>query len=706
MPFFDFLTLALFGFGLALNLILLSMALQKRVKQAGDIAFGVLFAASILWFGGNTLSLFSALLFGTVARPASISFSILAYIGIAILPSAFMHVYYMALQRAHDAFSNLSKRQKLFILSIYLPSLVFIGMYVISLLPPTQEYMLTRQVHALFIGWIIIALSITLVLSEKLISTVQEQADYHLYRDMSYVLYAIALAAILIFIAPLYKLPYIGVYLVLLMQISPAVPMGVFLYYVYRYNFYRLVLKPSLIYSIIYGFFMAVYLLVIRRLGEYLKTFPDVNAEFIEGLLLVAFVFAFQPLRSLFQSKLDRLFFKERMYYQEFLRELSDTISQIVDLEKLLQTIHDALTTSLHAKSCSIILFNQNENGIRIIRAIGRTDFQDFSQLVQAILATKNFRLRRQIRDRRIQNALGKNRLALVIPVYYSGKISGIICLEEKQSGNTYTDEELDVLQTFANQIGLAFENARLIQQRIDLEGKFYRSENLNALGRLTTTLSHEIKNPLSSIKAIVQVLHENATGEEKEDFELIIKEINRLHDILQKLLAFARPSGAEPEMLYLEEIIDHVLSLVKHQAEKQNIQLAKSYEPDLPAISGRRQTVQEILFNLIFNAIQAQNDGGSISVTLAKTKYLPESANLISKRSKTYLKLSIADQGPGIPQDLQKKIFKPFFTTKTRGTGLGLSIVKRNVEELGGWIEVVSKNGTTFTLYVPAYHG
>ncbi|HID23257.1 MAG TPA: sensor histidine kinase, partial [Planctomycetaceae bacterium] len=361
--------------------------------------------------------------------------------------------------------------------------------------------------------------------------------------------------------------------------------MAVLAYYVYRYNFYRLVIKPGLIYSIIYGMVMAIYLLGIRRLGEYLSQFPEVNAEFIEGILLVALVFIFQPFRTQIQNRLDKIFFKDKYYYQQFLRELTDSISGIVDLQKLLQTLSAALVSALKAKACTLVVFRMNEGEPQIYKTYGNHELHDIHILIDALLATRRFRLRRQMRDHRVVLALRKNNIELAIPIHFQDDLIGLVCLTEKRNGSSYSDEELDVLQTFANQVGLAFENARLVQDRLDLEAKVFQAEKLHSLGQLATTLAHEVKNPLSSIKTIIQVLHERAVGEEAEDLRIVLHEIDRLNAVLEKLLTFARPTTTEFESIKVPEIVQEVADLLKHQVRKSNIKIDFRVANSLPEI-------------------------------------------------------------------------------------------------------------------------
>jgi signal transduction histidine kinase len=703
MPYYDIITLIGFGFGAALSITLFSLSLQRVPKRAIDIAFGILFLSFVFWFGGHFLSLLLDLLFGSVVDRQVKFFYIFAYFGLAITPSALLHIQLASLISARGTDRRIGLKQIFIIILFYIPFLFFVVLNAAQLLSATAYTPRSEIISTPFTLWLIIAIIASVTFSEKLVETLKYESDRRFYRDISYVLAVLGFGIIAVYIFSAYKLPYIGELLDLLMMLSPAVPMAVFLYYVYRYNFYRLVIKPSLVYSVIYGSVMAIYLLGIRRLGEFLSQFPEVNEEIIEGLLLIALVFAFQPFRTLLQTRLDKLFFKDRYYYQQFLRELSDSISSIVDLDQLLNTIRRALKKTLKVKECTIIILQKHKNHFSIIKKSGRLHFPEFDRLIEVLRATQHFRIQRQMSDFRVSRALEQNNLALAVPVFFQDELRGVIGLDEKEAGSSFTDEELNVLQTFANQIGLALENARLVQERVSLVQRVNQAEKINSLGQLATTMSHEIKNPLTSIKTIVQVLHENATGEEQSDLRLVLNEINRLQDILEKLLSFARPQQSLSEWVNIEKVVSDVVTLLNHQAQRDGITLRYQVLQSIPLLEAKQHAVREIIFNLVLNAVQAVSKSGHVTVTLDVKSSSAPSASV--DNNDTFIRLTVTDDGPGIAEDMRDFIFEPFYTSKTVGTGLGLAIVKRNIEELAGDINVHSDigKGTTFEVLLPS---
>ncbi len=693
MPLFDILTLIGFGFGTALAVVLLILSLQYRPKRAVDAGFAVLFLSIILWFGGNFIAVCSTLLFGTVAAGAAKLFNATAYLGLAFAPSALLHIQVVA------RYSGRIRR--LAVAALYAPALAFTVHYAEPFLRRIEAVPgRTALVSVPFLLWLLFCIGASVAFSFKLSQRQQRESDRNFYRDISRVLALAGVGVLLIHLLSFRRLPYVGQYLDLIVLLSPALPLAVLLYYVYRYNFYRLIIKPSFVHSILYGLLMAAYLLGIRRIGNYLQQFPEVNADLIEALLLVALVFAFQPFRAAFQARLDKLFFRDRYYYQLFLRELSDSISSIVDLDELTRTLRRSLKAALKVKECAIVIFSNEKEEPEILKGSDEAEVADLSLLVQALRSTRHFSLRRQMRDPRVQAALEGSRLALTVPIFFREELRGLICLGGKESGNVFSDEELDVLQTFANQIGLAFENARLVQERLELIARIHQAEKLNSLGQLAATMSHEIKNPLSSIKAIVQVMYENSGSSDRADLALVLEEVDRLQQILQKLLSFARPSAAAAEEVDMAQTVRDVLSLLAHQARQAGVELNAELA-EVPHLMAKLQAVREIVFNLVLNAVQACPSGGRVDVGLSLNR-LP--ARRRGRNAKPTITLTVSDSGEGVPEALRSRIFEPFYTSKTIGAGLGLAIVKRNVEELGGSITVSEspQGGALFTVHLP----
>jgi signal transduction histidine kinase len=224
-------------------------------------------------------------------------------------------------------------------------------------------------------------------------------------------------------------------------------------------------------------------------------------------------------------------------------------------------------------------------------------------------------------------------------------------------------------------------------------EAQLIRSDKLAALGQLAAGIAHEIRNPLTSINILIHSLTENylAGDSHREDLKVIEEEINRINEIVDQFLRFAKPAPplfAKAEVL---PIFEETLQLLRPQIEKHRIHVQKEFQPLPPILMDREQMKQAIL-NLLLNAVQAMPTGGQ----LALKGHAPE--------GNRWVQLSIRDSGVGIPAEDINKLFDPFFSTKEGGVGLGLSITHRIIDQHDGKIEVESApgKGTLFTIWLP----
>jgi two-component system sensor histidine kinase HydH len=212
------------------------------------------------------------------------------------------------------------------------------------------------------------------------------------------------------------------------------------------------------------------------------------------------------------------------------------------------------------------------------------------------------------------------------------------------------------------------------------LQEKVRRSERLAAIGELAAGVAHEVRNPLSSIRGFAQFLGHvlKDKPEEREYAEIMVKEVDRINNVVTNLLSFARPVKPDLVPTNLPELLDHTVRLVEEDARLRKVNIRLSTSNGLKKIYVDGNQITQIMLNLILNALQAVESGGNIDVE----------ARAIDS---SLLRLSVEDDGPGIPPGVANKIFDPFYTTREKGTGLGLAIVHMIVENHGGEINLVS---------------
>ena len=223
------------------------------------------------------------------------------------------------------------------------------------------------------------------------------------------------------------------------------------------------------------------------------------------------------------------------------------------------------------------------------------------------------------------------------------------------------------------------------------------RSEKLVALGEVSAGVAHEIRTPLTSIKLFIQSLEIvfPLDDETLEDFSIIKSEINKMEEIINRFLDFARPAEPKFESVNINQILSDAISLLKNRIKDENIVIETEYDENLLPIAGDGKQLGQVFLNMLLNSIEAMPDGGRITVA----------TNIISVsgEGKKLLKITIADTGCGISPALRRYIFDPFFTTKDTGTGMGLAIAFTVIEQHGGLIEVESEpgEGATFMVYL-----
>lgn len=245
-----------------------------------------------------------------------------------------------------------------------------------------------------------------------------------------------------------------------------------------------------------------------------------------------------------------------------------------------------------------------------------------------------------------------------------------------------------------------------------ELQEEMIRMDRLASLGVMASGIAHEIRNPLAGIKAIAQTFEEEfSKNDPKNEYvKRIIKQVNRLDDLLKSLFSYAKPSKPNRQFCELKELVNEVLSLLKQRMQNHNITFTQRYEKNLPAIFIDGAQIQQVLFNLIVNSIEAIDKQGEIKLTARKFRKSDETFQRKPFYKKItdqpYIQILISDNGSGISPENLQQIFNPFFTTKNYGTGLGLSIVYQIVQENNGIIYFESEvnKGTQCYLFLPCF--
>jgi signal transduction histidine kinase len=223
------------------------------------------------------------------------------------------------------------------------------------------------------------------------------------------------------------------------------------------------------------------------------------------------------------------------------------------------------------------------------------------------------------------------------------------------------------------------------------------QAEKWAVLGKLAAGVAHSVRNPLTSVKMRLFSLERSLdlSTDQKEDFEVISQAMRQIDSIVTNFLEFSRPPKLKMRVSSPSDAVDMAIQLLAHRLESYNVSAKVRRDGRLPEITMDPDQLKEVLVNLMVNSCEAMADGGAITIE-ERRGYSDDVGGVVIIR--------LTDNGPGIAEAVQAKLFQPFFSTKDQGTGLGLSIATRIVEEHGGWLDVESKEGqgASFIITLP----
>jgi len=482
---------------------------------------------------------------------------------------------------------------------------------------------------------------------------------------------------------------------------------------------------------------LAIYLSNILFMG-YGEAHPFIIA-FASAILVVAL---FNPVRLKVQALVDRVFFRGKYDYQETLRQVSGAMASFLRIEEITGFLLDSIPLALQTNGMGVGVF-QRENGSLELYAVrpGRSkkrhrtaiensrSIADFFERYQKTLgrsAVDRIGIPHD-REEKICGLFEATDAAILIPMISRDRLTGIMALGEKRSGELFVHEDVELLETIASQGAIAIENARnyekLEEMNVKLEEKvrqrtkaltmaleekertqqqLIRSESLASIGQLVAGTAHELNNPLASSSSLIQICVEtigewkNMKDKEREelieDLKFSLKELDRAAGIVKSLLGLSRQTQTYVEQVNVNTLIDDALRILYNRYKNSEITIEKDLRGDLPEVEGNFANLGQVAINIINNAIQAQPSGKG-SITLV-TRY-DEDAGIVC--------IECHDKGEGMSPEEVRDAFKPFFTTKKpgEGTGLGLYIAHEIVRRHGGSIVIQSEKGRGTTVLV-----
>ncbi|NIM19906.1 MAG: PAS domain S-box protein [Candidatus Latescibacteria bacterium] len=235
------------------------------------------------------------------------------------------------------------------------------------------------------------------------------------------------------------------------------------------------------------------------------------------------------------------------------------------------------------------------------------------------------------------------------------------------------------------------------------MEEKIMHLDKLAALGRFSSSIAHEIRNPLTGIAAGIQYLKRSGsiTEDQRENIAFILNEVSRIDRLIGDIMSVVRIGDLMYQNIRIETIIKNSIASLHDLAEKKSARIITEYPEESKMIKLDGDRVTQVMINLIKNAIEASNEGGEVTI---RASFPQDVSDVLFDDVRDYVIIEVNDRGVGLNEDEKNKVFEPFFSTKQEGTGLGLYVSHSIVERHGGYIFVDSNKdkGTTFTVYLP----
>jgi signal transduction histidine kinase len=286
------------------------------------------------------------------------------------------------------------------------------------------------------------------------------------------------------------------------------------------------------------------------------------------------------------------------------------------------------------------------------------------------------------------------------VPVHdAAGKLSEVIGPIDV-AAETLGDLE-STMQTVADRV------SSVVERLQESQAVARRSEQLASLGQLAAGIAHELRNPLTSMKVIVQTAAEQPDDPKLDarDLAVLTEEITRLENRIQSFLDFARPPQPVKCPCIVREVLIQTIEFVSFRAKQIGIQIEYEVPDNIVKIQADAGQLREVMLNLLLNAIDASPENATVHVRLTHHEgYVEQSGRPLPVEKSDHVRIDVEDEGDGLAEEIVERIFEPFASTKESGTGLGLSICKRIVEDHGGRITAASlpSGGAVFSVVLP----
>jgi signal transduction histidine kinase len=672
MPALLYVRLITFTAGTLLHLFWMVVILGYRRQRNFERVFFFLSLALFLFYSGSLLAL-NAQIYYPEPPPLLTAFAkTLLCAGLCFLPTLLIHLH---LEYA-DTLGLLPGRaglKRALLLTAYAPA-VYFALRVYPLLANSAgfDFLVPGNVLGRAYGvWLAAAMVISAGWEIRFQLRAAKQSESFFHSLLAGVL-AIAAAIVVqlhVLSTPLPRDLAEGVST--LLTLLAIVPSAVLIYLVQRFNFLQIGRQKNLMYAVSVTFLALLYLALVRRVSTWLA--PEIPPEASAAVLLFVLVIFIEPLQRMLGRRLQETAQRETDRVQRLMAEIQQEARQ-GNAENLARFIEKRVKEVFELAAVRVTFHKEDEVG---------EDPGAFSKQPGLGLSTLG----------KAQVAFSEGKISE--PFVPSGNPAGI--LRAEPHGAALSGETRATLEFLCEQLPGALDLCRLIDEKVRLERELAERERLALLGQMAASISHNLKNPLGSIKTILQVQMENPQLPEalRGETQIVLNEVGRLSAKLNQLLQFSRPAvigGKAAATCDASAVIEEVAGVLRHEAERRGVALELRLGVNGARTAAPADVVSDIVSNLVVNALEATPRGGCVDIVAAV-----ENGSYV---------LTVEDSGPGISPEARAKLLQPFFTTKTQGTGLGLAIVARRVAEFGGKLEwespVSNSRGTRFEVMLP----
>jgi signal transduction histidine kinase len=656
------LNFRLFGFAIGAALQLSLFLLIKRYRSIRKLERLFLGLVTCLFFWNLSNLLSDVFLTNFPSRLLLLTLDAISFGVLSFLPSLLLHIH-LEFQQKYLT-KPLFRLNRVLEFGLYSPLLILPWALVDFVQYYPAESILTATVYARpFAAWFSFSLLASVFIEWKMFRQRKREEERYLYAVLMIVFLVVAgMVFYGYYVSDFHtRIMTFGYFETMLMlwSIVPSAWLG---YYIFRYNFLEIAIQRSLGYSFAAILLLLVYLLSVRWLRNFLEahynSFPGMIVE--AGLILALLAFA-QPLKRWIDTSVGNLFSLEISTFQKMAVRLDEVSRSTVEMDQLLRFIEDLLQKELDLRDLRVLLYSQPRRDER-----HEEQENPLERDLKRIFLSKN------------EETLGEIQI-------------------RGQSGGLSTEQQAG-LRFLVTQIVAAIENCKLAEGKVRLERELAERDKMATLGQMAATVAHNIKNPLSSIKTIVQLMQEDdhVNAQYARDLALINSEIDRLGNSVAQLLTFSKPTVFVSVQVDLAGVLERVLSIFKPEAERKGIHLHYEASSARLTVLGSEEILSEIFQNLIVNALEVSPQRSQVTIRTAA----------LERDHVRKAVVGVEDEGSGISSGIRQHIFKPFFTTKQKGTGLGLAVVQRRVLDLGGEIDCISplsqNGGTRFEVVFP----